>query len=452
MTQEIKFGSGFLLADDDGTLHTTGSGGGGGGGDASAANQTTEIAKLTSIDGKTPSLGQAAAGSSSPVVFTTAEEALLGSSTETTPGTDTASSGLNGRLQRIAQRLTSLIALLPTSLGTKTSANSLAVVVASDQAAYPISQGAGASAGTAWRIQGDFVEQSGLSAGSLNADLVPSTDVSAYKQWSLQITAIGNAANVLTFQGSNDNSNWISIPGLVATAVGNATPVIQTSTATLYRGEVFFRFLRVRMTSYTSGTATGVLELRTQAAPAFTSPMSVNGTATTAGNKTNNNAVPGATNVGALVALANAANPSWTEGNEVLASVDLSGNQRVAPTPYPSAATPETASSGNQANANAVATLAASSGKTTYITGFEITATGATSAGVVTVTVAGVITGTMSYTFAVPAGVSVGCTPLIVEFPYPIPASATNTTIVVTLPALGSGNTNATTVAHGFQL
>jgi hypothetical protein len=40
-----------------------------------------------------------------------------GSLTETAPATDTASSGLNGRLQRIAQRLSSLIALLPTALG-----------------------------------------------------------------------------------------------------------------------------------------------------------------------------------------------------------------------------------------------------------------------------------------------------------------------------------------------
>lgn len=39
-----------------------------------------------------------------------------GSLTETAPSTDTASSGLNGRLQRIAQRLTSLIALFPSAL------------------------------------------------------------------------------------------------------------------------------------------------------------------------------------------------------------------------------------------------------------------------------------------------------------------------------------------------
>jgi hypothetical protein len=62
----------------------------------------------------------------------------LGSLTETAPATDTASSGLNGRLQRIAQRLTSLIDLFPTSIGTKASAASLSVVLASDQAAVSV--------------------------------------------------------------------------------------------------------------------------------------------------------------------------------------------------------------------------------------------------------------------------------------------------------------------------
>lgn len=42
---------------------------------------------------------------------------LAGAVNESAPGSDTASAGLNGRLQRIAQRLSSIIALLPTSLG-----------------------------------------------------------------------------------------------------------------------------------------------------------------------------------------------------------------------------------------------------------------------------------------------------------------------------------------------
>lgn len=63
----------------------------------------------------------------------------IGATNETAPASDTASSGLNGRLQRVAQRLTSLIAILPASLGQKTMANSLAVTVSSDQAKFPIS-------------------------------------------------------------------------------------------------------------------------------------------------------------------------------------------------------------------------------------------------------------------------------------------------------------------------
>jgi len=54
----------------------------------------------------------------------------IGGATETAPATDTASSGLNGRLQRISQRLSSLIGLLPTSVGSKPANAGLAVSLA----------------------------------------------------------------------------------------------------------------------------------------------------------------------------------------------------------------------------------------------------------------------------------------------------------------------------------
>lgn len=60
-----------------------------------------------------------------------------------------------------------------------------------------------------------------------------------------------------------------------------------------------------------------------------TQPTAANLNATVVGTLTNNNAAPAATNVGALVARANAAAPSWTEGNQVLLSEDLTGNLRV---------------------------------------------------------------------------------------------------------------------------
>lgn len=46
------------------------------------------------------------------------------------------------------------------------------------------------------------------------------------------------------------------------------------------------------------------------------------------GNLTNNNAPPAADNIGALVAVANAAAPTLNEGDQVLLSVDLAGNLR----------------------------------------------------------------------------------------------------------------------------
>jgi hypothetical protein len=48
------------------------------------------------------------------------------------------------------------------------------------------------------------------------------------------------------------------------------------------------------------------------------------------GTKTTNNAAPGATNVGVLPALANAAAPAFTEGNQVTLSTDLLGNLRTS--------------------------------------------------------------------------------------------------------------------------
>lgn len=123
----------------------------------------------------------------------------------------------------------------------------------------------------------------------------------------------------------------------------------------------------------------------------------------------------------------------------------------VAQTGYSSATVPITSASGNVAAGVATATLPGVAGKTTYITGFELTGAGATVGVVVLLTVTGTISGTLTYAVPVPAGVLAGITPLIVEFPQPIPASGQNTAIVVSVPSFGAGNTNAAIVAHGFQ-
>lgn len=111
--------------------------------------------------------------------------------------------------------------------------------------------------------------------------------------------------------------------------------------------------------------------------------------------------------------------------------------------------TPITASATAAAGAM-TATLTGAANQRTYITGFQVTGAGATGASVITVTVTGVITGTMSYNIAVPAGATAAVTPLIVTFPVPVQSSAVNTSIVVNVPSFGAGNTNAAVAAQGF--
>jgi hypothetical protein len=97
-------------------------------------------------------------------------------------------------------------------------------------------------------------------------------------------------------------------------------------------------------------------QLRASAVPVSLASTTITGTVTAAGNKSNNAAAPGATNLGVLGSLANAATPAWTEGNQVVNSVDLSGRQRTRGTHSNNGAAP---SSDLQASLTAIATAAA---------------------------------------------------------------------------------------------
>lgn len=104
------------------------------------------------------------------------------------------------------------------------------------------------------------------------------------------------------------------------------------------------------------------------------------------------------------------------------------------------------------ADSATVATLTATVGQRTYITGFSVTGLGATGQASATVTVAGLTGGSLVYTIDVPAGVSNVLTPLVVDFAIPIAASADNTAITVTATAFGAGNTLARVNARGLKI
>lgn len=98
----------------------------------------------------------------------------------------------------------------------------------------------------------------------------------------------------------------------------------------------------------------------------------------------------------------------------------------------------------------ATATLPGTAGKVTYICGFSVSPGSATTAIVIQVTVAAAVT----FTYAVGApATAAGATgaPLLQNFEPCVPASAPNTTIVVTSGALGTGGANNDVNAWGYQ-
>lgn len=120
----------------------------------------------------------------------------------------------------------------------------------------------------------------------------------------------------------------------------------------------------------------------------------------------------------------------------------------------PGGATVQNVVGSNAANASATATLPAAVGKTTYITGFTVEGLGATAETIVIGTITNLSTaysaGTITFPVAVPLGATVRLS--LSSFFQAIPASATNTTIVVTVPAAGAGNTNMMVAAYGYQI
>lgn len=125
----------------------------------------------------------------------------------------------------------------------------------------------------------------------------------------------------------------------------------------------------------------------------------------------------------------------------------------VAVIEYPTDAIPFIYSSGNAAAAIATATVPALPGRTAYISGLQITSSGSTAAAVVLAVLAGLIGGaSISYVYTSVAGVTLANPTLQIMFPKPIPASASNTAVTLTLPSLGAGSTNAVATLHGFYL
>lgn len=119
--------------------------------------------------------------------------------------------------------------------------------------------------------------------------------------------------------------------------------------------------------------------LANAAVPSWTEGNSVmlsvdlSGRLRTAGTLTNNGAAPAGNSIGVLPVIANAAAPSWTEGRQVLLSTDLAGNLRAL-----AGLVAGTANAGNMGGITSIisATLTRPANTTTYTAGREMADTG----------------------------------------------------------------------------
>lgn len=91
------------------------------------------------------------------------------------------------------------------------------------------------------------------SGSALNAEICPSTEVLG-RSVSIQVT--GTFSATYTFQASNDATNWRSVILQRIDVAANATN--DTVANYIYRGNVPSRYFRCILSSYTSGTATGI--------------------------------------------------------------------------------------------------------------------------------------------------------------------------------------------------
>lgn len=95
-------------------------------------------------------------------------------------------------------------------------------------------------------------------------------------------------------------------------------------------------------------------------------------------------------------------------------------------------------------------TVAALAGKSIYVTGFEITGTGATGASNIVITLAFGGTTVANYNMEIVAGATTNQPVLFVEFTQPIVSPTVGTNCVLTVPSFGAGNTQASAVIHGY--
>ena len=228
-------------------------------GASTSALQTTGNSSLSSIDGKTPALGQALAAASVPVVLTAAQittltppAAITGFSTETTLA------ALNTKVTAVnTGAVVVSSSALPTGASTsalQTTGNSSlssidGKITAVNTGAVTIS----AALPTGANVIGGVTVADVTASGTLTAaaQTVVLTVTGGMSAVSAQIT--GTWVGTITFEGTVDGTNWVAVNGIYA---GTSTPGSTiTANGIIRLTPSGLTSLRFNMTAFTSGSA-----------------------------------------------------------------------------------------------------------------------------------------------------------------------------------------------------
>lgn len=156
--------------------------------------------------------------------------------------------------------------------GNTTAANSSPVTLASDtngpvklydgtNTANVIAPGTANSTGNALLVGNT---SNNVSFTTTTAQAVASTDAGNYSWVSVYVSTQGTNSTI-TFQGSNDNTNWISVPlASINGTVGNYS-LTSTSAGVGYHGALSMRYFRLNVTGITAGTTAGTVTFFTLA-------------------------------------------------------------------------------------------------------------------------------------------------------------------------------------------
>jgi hypothetical protein len=122
------------------------------------------------------------------------------------------------------------------------------------------------------------------SASALNADLF-STACDIYRSVAVQIT--GTFSGTVSYQVSNDNTNWIALVGRTTNDASGSLVSSVTAPGIFITNLSGFQYFRARFTAYTSGTASANAYLSRESVPIAVVPTSptntVIGSATSSG-------------------------------------------------------------------------------------------------------------------------------------------------------------------------